>query len=1694
MISRSTRNTVSAVAYRAGVALTCARTGQDFDYTNKAVQHVELLLPENAPKWAKDIQNLIFEDRQKGVQKFSDVVEAAEKRVDAQVYRELEVSLPKELSEAQNKALAKEFFQDQVCSLGIAVLENFHFDVCEKTGEGRPHCHTLLLTRELTKEGLSSHKNRDWNKRELIEKLREEWANYVNFHLKMHGIEGRVDHRSYAERGIDIEPQPKLGKGVQEMESRGISTEKLQEFNLVKLGNMHHLMRDPEEVFRIVTRAQSTFVWEDVQKVLFRYFDDAGAFSKIEHRLKSSRELVCIQSEDLEKGQKAVYTSATMLKQELSLVGIAESLGKRKEHFVQDNIRDRVIETHNADIKKLGFGGFSKDQIQALHHMTQSDNLSCVVGYAGAGKTTALKVLKEIYESEGYNVRGFAPTGRASRNLEEAGFKSQVIDKFLGSYSKGREQLKPKTLVVLDEAGMVDTKRFSRFLGAMETLGCKVVTVGDGAQLQAVQAGPAFRLVTKYLKPAHLETIVRQKDAWQREATQLFGQQKTREALEIYRKHGAFDFVGEKVPLAKCPETRVQTFLVSRRIAGNIWFEMLKDCGIKPGAPLSGGDWAALKAHPDRGLQKEWRVRRDGALSGIRRNVGDHVPFLEKYNVDPKLLKLSDVPAYGFDDTKPQNQCELRSHTKEALTSVWRDYRADNPQKNSIVISYSQRDADGLNGEIRQVLKEEGVIEKSEKTYTVISEERDDFEKIVEVRRARSFAVGDRLLFCKNNHGMGVSNGTLGTVLSLSKQKILVGLDEKDEGGKSREVSFAPKLYPYFDQGWATTVHKAQGTTVDRTFKLASFEENRNLSYVGMTRHKEGVQVFCSRLDFWRDEKVIDRLSGSAEKLSSLDYMKPDQLFAEMKEDEAFLSKASRKFKDLKDATTYVGGRALKDLKVQFFGLRGDDLIQPDSPEMLREFTEEERAKEKLDFAKDEVYSGVRKVEGKSQPLHARNDLSSKDSSEVLEGKPKDKSGGVKGIVGEKKPDSTSVVSSKSENSSQSGADEALKSAQAESAERLSLGKFMREEILKDFDKGLDLKRLSKDLIPGFKREEGTSLRFSGGVIVNLEKGRWYSFTEDKGGNAYSMIRDFGNAKDFKSVMKAARDYVVDGALKTRIEDYISGNYETFAQKVGHEGQGVSQISVSKPLESTQKDTKEQQEKLKDVQFLFEKSRPIGGTQGETYLRQVRGIKGETPESLRYLEAGTAYTYKGETKKIYSGAMASFARDGEENLRAVQMTYLKDGARVLDRAREKSPKRSHGLMTGSFVEIQSGKGDVYVAEGVETALSLKEAGVEGRIVAALGIHNLKNVSLEEGEKVILCADYDGKGSNTEKMMLKVQEELQEKGHDTEILWPARSGNEKLDFNDVLLKEGREGLQDKLRCEHQINLMEKMCDGPLKDKVPGGFKESVMRDAALGDTSVFEFFSQECERVFERFPDVREESQKLGYGDFFKEEIDEKTPKRSSEKDASQAHGFRDGGHSQSELSSKDQKDSEHNLAEDVRSMKELMVGPLKEYFGEKMGSDYEELAKSGHAKVVLEEFREDCQRLFEREPFLKEALKDLGYGTFLQGKESGTLERSNLPKGEEAAHKESQESDREGNSLEKRIQQIKTLDQMIDRCEKTSDQYRVQHLYEERRDKVFETFTEKDIENVSKKSEAFAERIQEHQQDKQHSKDRGMSL
>lgn len=946
VLSRGSRNTVRAIAYRAGCELYDHRTDQTFDYSDKPVQYVELSLPQNAPEWAKDLQKLIAEDRQKGVQTLCDMVETAEKRIDARLWREFEFALHRELTEEQNMALAREFVQDQICSQGMLAQLNFHFDVDEKTGEAKPHCHVVAATRRLEENGLSAQKDRDWNKKEVLLELREQWARYSNAHLKLHGHDVQIDHRSHKERDIEVEPQPKLGRNILEQEKRiqqleGMKegedfspiTEKMQAFEAARTRNLYRILRQPEVVFDIVTKHHATFMWGDVQKVLHRYVDEISLFQKLEDKLKNSKELLMLRPEGVGVEERAIYTTRSMLKAEKELVETAENLASHFTHAVSSAAHNHGLSFIQNKLKEKG-GMLSEGQEEAIRHVVAEGQLKCLVGYAGAGKTTALEACREAWEAEGYRVYGLAPTGRAAQNLEGSGISSQTLHKFLRAFEGGRCQYDSKSILVLDEAGMVDVERFDRLLNAVQILGVKSVVVGDGAQLQPVEAGPAFRLVTERVGVSRLEEVIRQKKEWQREATTLFGKQESAKAIQAYQGQGHIHLIEEKLPDGDAPEDILKRYEIGARLSGLIFREIMKDVQMRNLA----------QSHEDYPTFLKWRALQKEAGQEILDKPKVYKPFLEARNLDPTelarlfvnkdqskgnqykeahaLLKAKNLDSLIGIERVPGQTIEVRSEVKAALIENWLKAYKDNPNKTILMMAYSNRDVKDLNTQARDHLKASGHISKDDIIYTITREVEDDFGRKSCLKEVREFAKGDRIVFTRNNDGLWVKNGSMGTITNLTKGKIQVQLDE------GKEVSFSPNLNPYFDQGWAITIHKSQGTTVDRTFVLASYEMTQNLTYVAMTRHRKDAHMYGSTLDFWRPEKLPEVLSKSGEKLSAADYLDSDSLTKLMQKEDHLLTKIFTRISNELEAMGVVTKQAFWNVADHFLGIKREKEIR----------------------------------------------------------------------------------------------------------------------------------------------------------------------------------------------------------------------------------------------------------------------------------------------------------------------------------------------------------------------------------------------------------------------------------------------------------------------------------------------------------------------------------------------------------------------------------------------------------------------------------------------------------------------------------------------------------------------------------------------------------------------------------------------
>ena len=720
------RSVVAAAAYRSASRLRDDRLGRDQDFSAKrGVVHSEVMLPENAPEEWNDRERL-----------WNDV-EAFEKRKDAQLAREVEFAIPREMTQAQGVALARDFVQAEFVDRGMIADLNVHWDVAED-GQPKPHAHVMLTMRSLDENGFGP-KARDWNRTEFVEHWRERWADHVNERLVELDIDARIDHRSLEAQGIGLEPQTKIGAPAQRIEAAGLEADRAEDHRRIARENGARIVADPSTALDAITQQQSTFTRRDMAMFAHRHSDGIDQFNEVMGAMRSAPELVELGKDDA--GQDR-FTTREMIEAEQRLHRAAGLMAERERYRVGEQDKGRAL-ARAAD-RGLVLSG---EQADALAHVTDGRGLGIVVGYAGTGKSAMLGVAREAWEDAGYTVRGAALSGIAAEGLENgSGIASRTIASMEHGWAQGRNMLTSRDVLVIDEAGMVGTRQLERVLSHAAEVGAKVVLVGDPQQLQAIEAGAAFRSIFERHGGAEIGEVRRQREDWQRDATRDLATGRTGAAIHAYDRHGMV-----------------------------------------------------------------------------------HV-------------------------------AESREQARGELIDRWDRERKANPDATRIILTHTNAEVRELNEAARERMREAGNL-------------GDDVRVAVE-RGARNFAPGDRVMFLQNERGLGVKNGTLGAIEQVSAQSMTVRTDD------GRNVSFDLKDYNKIDHGYAATIHKAQGMTVDHAHVLATPGMDAHGSYVALSRHRDGMDLHYGRDDFASQDKLINVLSRDRAKDMASDY-EPARDYAE---------------------------------------------------------------------------------------------------------------------------------------------------------------------------------------------------------------------------------------------------------------------------------------------------------------------------------------------------------------------------------------------------------------------------------------------------------------------------------------------------------------------------------------------------------------------------------------------------------------------------------------------------------------------------------------------------------------------------------------------------------------------------------------------------------------------------------------------
>ncbi|MBD1205460.1 MAG: MobA/MobL family protein, partial [Rhodobacteraceae bacterium] len=336
------RSAVAAAAYRAAVRLVNQRDGITHDFRGKSgVIHAEIILPRamaDAADWALDRATLW------------NAAEAAETRRDARTAREFEVALPHELDAAQRLALARDLATDIAERFGVAVDYAIHAPH-GMTDVRNHHVHILATTRRVTPQGLGAKSDLERADadlradglpvaREQIRALRERVAEITNQHLARAGFEVAVDHRSHADRGLEIEPTEHMGVAATGQERRGLVPDRLHLDPAAALRNARRLIAQPEEILTLVTGEKSVFDHRDIARALHRAIDDPDLFRQALGRAMASRELVPLAPAEFDEGGREIivarFTTRTLLAAERDMVRAALALSGARSHGVRE--------------------------------------------------------------------------------------------------------------------------------------------------------------------------------------------------------------------------------------------------------------------------------------------------------------------------------------------------------------------------------------------------------------------------------------------------------------------------------------------------------------------------------------------------------------------------------------------------------------------------------------------------------------------------------------------------------------------------------------------------------------------------------------------------------------------------------------------------------------------------------------------------------------------------------------------------------------------------------------------------------------------------------------------------------------------------------------------------------------------------------------------------------------------------------------------------------------------------------------------------------------------------------------------------------------------------------------------------------------------------------------------------------------
>jgi conjugative relaxase-like TrwC/TraI family protein len=442
--------------------------------------------------------------------------------------------------------------------------------------------------------------------------------------------------------------------------------------------------------------------------------------------------------------------------------------------------------------------------------LSSPDRIQGIQGFAGAGKTTTLTVIRSAAESQSYQVEGFAPTSRAAKQLEQVGVHAGTLQGFLARGQNTERNPEQKRLFFIDESSLASTNQLREFLTRLGTQD-RVLLIGDTRQHQGVEAGRPFeQLQEAGMRTARLDEIVRQKDPALKSAVELLATGQVSAALDSLQQQGRVKEIPNREEriraIAKTyVESPENTLIVSPDNASRRELNAAVRQELKATGALAPQDHTFRVLVP----------RQD--MTGAERSWASH------YETD-------DLVRY----TRGSKTIGIAARSYASVVAI--DHAAN------------QLTVEKANGERATY---------DPRRLTGVSVYREI---------AREFSVGDRIQFTAPDKSLGVANRELAAIEAVHPDgRISARLDN------NRQIHFNPSEHRHFDHGYAVTSHSSQGLTAERVLVHADTSVhpdllNSRFGYVSLSRASHQATLFTDDMS-----KLAPQLGADVSKTSALE-------------------------------------------------------------------------------------------------------------------------------------------------------------------------------------------------------------------------------------------------------------------------------------------------------------------------------------------------------------------------------------------------------------------------------------------------------------------------------------------------------------------------------------------------------------------------------------------------------------------------------------------------------------------------------------------------------------------------------------------------------------------------------------------------------------------------------------------------------